>query len=197
MSIRLAICVVFVAAVVFAAGGCGESDEIKTTKVPKAAAEAKTESAGEYRIIGAMFPADEPQWFFKLAGPADKLEPIAPEFEKMLKTVRFPNGLKNAPVWDMPAGWQSGGPNPGKMAVDTIRLGPPESPLEATLTQVGGEPVANVGRWAGQVGVTGFTAADLPKYTKPLEAQNIKGLWADVRGPKNPAAARGPFMGGR
>lgn len=179
----------------WAVTGCGEPDQIKTYKVPKPA-EIPAEPSTQYRIVGAIFPADHPAWFFKLSGRADQVEPVAPELEKMLKTVRFPNSTRNLPVWDMPTGWTAGGENPQKMARETIHPGP-DSPLEITVTQAGGEVAQNVERWAGQVGLKGFTADDVAKHTRAFDAQNVKGLWVDVRGPKNPATARPPFMGGR
>lgn len=193
---RWRVLLVVLAGAAFGTAGCGEQpDTIRTYKVPKPA-DVPPDDVPQYRIVGAMFPADNPAWFFKLAGAAEQIEPQAAAFEKMLASVRFPNGLRNLPVWDMPAGWSSGGERPEKMARDTIRLGP-DSPLEATLTQAGGDVFQNVERWAGQVGLKPFTEAEMAKHTRAFEAGNVKGLWVDVRGSKNPAAARPPFMGGR
>lgn len=175
--------------------GCTEQEPIRTTQVPKSQ-EPDAATAKEYRIIGAMFPAEEPVWFFKLAAPAEDLDAIAADFEKMLGTVRFPNGTKNLPIWDMPEGWKSGGENPAKMATDTIVIPVGKGEVVATVTRAGGDTPSNVKRWADQVGMASFNPMDLSSCTKPL-ATTPPGLWTDVRGPKNPNVSRGPFMGGR
>ena len=80
------------------------------------------------------------------------------------------------------------------MRADTIRFGPADSPLEMTVIAAMGGPKENVDRWAGQLGAK----ADFAKATKEITtAGGVKGLRVDVTGPKNPAGAGGPFMGGR
>jgi hypothetical protein len=194
--------------------GCQKPDEIQTYKVPKTSDSPKPGSAkepalpdapatGEYRILGAMFPADQPEWFFRVVGPADKLTPHKDKFVKMLASVRFPNGLQNAPLFDAPEGWKLGGGRPGQTLNGITIAGPAETilidgdkTLEITVTSAMGEPFANVRRWAVDLlGNANFTRADMPNVTKPVEAQKIQGLFADVTGPKNPAARR--MMGGR
>lgn len=198
-----------------AAVGCQKPDDIQTYKTPKSAdspnpnaprAEAALPDApatGEFRILGAMFPADQPEWFFRIVGPADKLEPHKDKFVKMLATVRFPNGLQNAPLFDPPAGWKLGGGRPGQTLNGIMIAGPAETilidgdkALEITVTSAQGDPFLNVRRWyVDLLGNKDLTRADLPNLTKPIEADKIKGLFADLKGPRNPAARR--MMGGR
>ena len=189
--------------------GCQKPDDIQTYKLPKTSDSPKPGSAteparndapatGEHRILGAMFPADKPEWFFRIVGPSDALTPHKEKFEAMLKTVRFPKGLQEAPQFDPPAGWKLGGGRPGRTINGVTIAGPAETVLidgdknlEITVTSAMGEPFANVRRWAVDLlGNTGFTPADMPNVTKAIEAQNVKGLLADVRGPKNPAGGR-------
>lgn len=190
--------------------GCQKPDDIQTYKVPKTSdspvpgsAKAEEPAASEYRILGAMFPADQPEWFFRVLGPADKLTPHKDKFVKMIESVRFPNGLSKEPMFDLPSGWKLGGGRPGQAIGGIMIAGPVETVLidgdktfEITVTPATGEPFANVRRWAVDLlGNPDFTRADLPNVTKPIETQSVKGLLADVRGPKNPAARR--MMGGR
>src|SRR5688572_15330190 len=72
--------------------GCGPSEEVRSYTVPKPNDPAAPEpSQGDYRILGAMFPADKPAWFFKLIGKADALAAHEAAFEKFLASVKFPN----------------------------------------------------------------------------------------------------------
>lgn len=194
--------------------GCQKPDEIQTYKVPKSAdspvpgsatepALSDAPASGEYRILGAMFPADRPEWFFRVVGPSDKLEPHKEKFQKLLTSVRFPKGLENPPQFDLPEGWKLGGGRPGQAMGGIMIAGPAETilidgdkNLEITVTSAQGDPFLNVRRWAVDLlGNADLTRADLPNVTKTVDAQNIRGLLADVRGPKNPAARR--MMGGR
>ncbi len=173
--------------------GCGPSDEVRTYQVPKSKEKEAAEPAagGEYRILGAMFPADGPAWFFKLTGKADALAAHQDEFDKFLASVKFPDGPSKPPAYDLPAGWKSSGPQ--GMRADTIRLGPADQPLELTVIAAMGGAQENVKRWAGQLGTT----ADFGKATREITtAGGVKGLRVDLTGPKNPAGAGGPFMGG-
>ena len=172
--------------------GCTGKDEISTYKTPKKT-DAPTEVAapptttGDYRILGAIFTPDAPGWFFKLVGPADALEKLKPDFEKMILSVNFADGMKSQPKFDLPAGWTLGGPNERKMAIETVKV---PGNLEITIVAAGGDLKANVARWAAQVG---GPSDDMTKITRVVDAKNAKAVIADVRGPKNPA---GGMMGG-
>jgi len=181
--------------------GCGDSDKTKTYTVPKAddakpvdAAAAGVATPGNFRIVGAIFPSDEPQWFFKLGGKSDALTPYVADLEKMFKTVRFPKGLKELPEWDLPAGWKNAGENRTKMAAETIQFGPADSPFLMTVTPAMGGMTANVARWAGQVGVKNFAPEKMGLYAKDIEAKNVKGLMVDMSGPNNPGMSPRPPM---
>jgi hypothetical protein len=182
----------------FALAGCGQREQIRSYDVAKTSQKAgeTATTGGEYRILGAMFPADEPKWFFKLTGPADALAAHQTEFDQFLKSVRFPDGAGKPPKYDLPAGWKSAGPRDvgGITITDTITFGPAERPLKMTVTPAMGGVKANVQRWAGQVGGT----ADPTKSTHEITtASGVKGVRVDVSGPKNPTMGGGPFMRGR
>jgi hypothetical protein len=183
------------------ATGCQQDDGVRkytgTKPAAPLAASAEQEASGTYRILGAVFPTDEPIWFFKLTGPADVLAAEEAKFDEFLASVRFPNGVRNPPLWDLPEGWREG---PQKaMRYATILLGPSDKPMEMSISQVGGGLQANIDRWADQLGMPG-SKADLATATKAVTTTSgAKGLRVDLTGPKNPAAGgmMPPFMGGR
>jgi hypothetical protein len=173
--------------------GCGPGEEVRSYSVPKPNEPATpAASQGDYRILGAMFPADEPAWFFKLTGRADALAAHEAAFDKLLASVKFPDGSAKPPTYDLPDGWKSEGPS--GIRSDTIRLVPGDKSLELSVIKAMGGPKENVDRWAGQLGAK----ADFAKATNEITtAGGVKGLRVDVTGPKDPASSGGPFMRGR
>ena len=188
------------------AAGCGGGDGVQSYRVPKetsarpAAAPAneapKIPQAAEYRILGALYPADQPVWFFKLTGTADQLAKLEADFDKLAASVKLQGDA--VPAFDLPPGWTLTGPRSvsrGGITVtfeQTVRAGPPEAPVELTVSRSGGGVAGNVGRWAGQVGQP-FDPADPGKVTRPFDAAGGKALRVDVRGPQHPSG--GPMMG--
>jgi hypothetical protein len=184
------------------AAGCG-GDEVRSYKVTRgsdkgAPAGPVAPEGGEYRILGAIFPADQPAWFFKLAGPADAVARAEAGFDQMVRTVRFPNGLGRQPTFTPPEGWKLGGPREGFVPIaETVLLPADFGGLEVTVTASRGGVFQNLDRWAGQLGLS-LPEADVPKYTREFDADQVKGLRADLRGPNNPNAKRmGKGPGGR
>lgn len=186
---------VVLAGVALFAAGCGSEEGVKSYRVPKSTdRETKPEPAGgDYRLLGAMFPADAPVWFFKFSGPADAVAKFAADFEKIAASVKLAPGDK-PPEFTLPDGWKRGGPREGFVRVaETIK--PPDSPLEVTVTQSAGGVPANLERWVEQIGLR-YGPDAREKYTRPIDAAGVKGLLVDLKGPKNPATSRGPMMGG-
>ena len=181
------------------AAGCGPADSVSSYKVAKSdtptpPAGQQTE-AGEFRFLGAMYPADDPVWFVKFAGPASAVDAQAEKFDAFLKSLKMKGG---DPEWTLPDGWKDG-PTRNAMGITirTVQAGSGDSAVELTVSRAAGGVVGNVSRWVGQVGAS--TDGDvISKYTKPvMSADEVPGVKVDVSGPKNPAATRGPFMGGR
>lgn len=180
-----------------AAAGCSPADDVRTYKVPKPVEVPLDDLTGDYQILGAMFPEDDPVWFFKFPGKATDLAPYAADFEKMMASVRFPNGLKNQPTWDTPAGWVVGDGR-GDIVLATVKPDPKRPELEVSLSSSRGGAFGNLKRWAGQLGQTAFTAGYLPKVTKPIPAEKVPGAFVNLRGPKAPPPpGAGPMMGGK
>lgn len=170
------------AAIVLA--GCGREEGVTSVNVPKT-------KEKEYRMLGAMFPAEEPAWFFKFSGPSDEIAKYEGEFDELLKSVK----LTGADSLDFtaPKGWQKGPGRDGFVKVYATAT-PPDGKYELTITQSGGGVKGNLGRWVGQIGLTSG-ADDLAKYTKPIETTSgLKGLRVNLTGPTNPTTKRGGMM---
>lgn len=185
---------------------CTPSDSVRSYTVPKATqrttgpdvTESATADAGEYRFLGAMYPANDPVWFVKFAGPGPALDAQVQAFDEFLASITFPKGFEGSPEWKLPAGWKDGPTrNAMGIVIRTVHIGSSKPPLELTVSQARGGVQGNVDRWAGQVGAP--TGPDLlGKYTRSTKtADGHAGVRVDVTGPKNPAATRPPFMGGR
>lgn len=169
--------------------GCGPGEQVNSYKVPRSTEKgAPAEGKGSYRMLGAMYPADQPTWFFKLSGTTDELAAQEAAFHKFLTSVKFPKGPDAPPAYDLPEGWKSEGAR--GMRADTIRIGS----LELTVIKAMGGAKENVDRWAGQLG----GKANFENDTKPVTtADGVKGLRVDLAGPENPADTAAPFMRGR
>jgi hypothetical protein len=177
--------------------GCGPNAEVRTYPVPKPVEVSLPELTGDFQILGAMFPDDEPQWFFKFGGKITELAPHAAAFEKMLASVRFPNGLKQQPLWDTPMGWEVGGAR-GEFVAATVYPDPKNKQLEISLSSARGGAFSNMKRWAGQLGQDAYTPGHFQKFSKPIPAEKIVGTWVDIRGPKAPPLpGKGPMMMGK
>lgn len=167
----------------------------KTTESGKGAPEPEPGPGTEYRILGAMYPADAPEWFFKMPGPSDALTKYEADFDKVLASVELP--ASGQPKFVTPEGWKRGGPRPGGIVVETLRT--PDGKYELAVSSAQGDVVGNVRRWSvEQLGNATFGRDDMAKVTRIVEAKGVKGLRVDVRGPnKPPMGGGGPMMGGK
>lgn len=183
-----------VAAVALAPVGCGGGDGVEKYTAPKATDAGRgglAAEAGEYRLLGAMFPADDPVWFFKYNGPAAEVARYEADFDKLVASVRLSG---NAPLeFTPPEGWVRG---PGRAGIVVATVKTKDGKQEVTLTQSAGGVEQNLSRWVGQIGLRPG-ADDVAKYTKVIDAGNAKGRRVDLTGPKDPTTSRGPMMGGR
>lgn len=172
--------------------GCAGGDGVQTYTAPKTEDAPKAAAVSEYRILGAMYPADSPEWFFKLPGAAEDLTKYEADFDKLLASVSLPpNG---PPKFDAPEGWKVG---PGRAGIVVATIKTPDGKYEVTVTSSTGGVEPNLRRWAvDQLGQKSFGPQDLATATKTIDAKGVKGLRADLRGPNNPAPKGGPMMMG-
>lgn len=180
--------------------GCGPRDEIRSYTVPRAsersapAGHGFAAPGGDYRILGAVYPADNPQWYFKLTGSAAALAKHEADFDKFIASVKLKLGA--LPDFTLPDGWTRGGPREVSRGGITVRFEQTIkfAGLELTVSRSQGGLVGNVDRWSGQVGGPNVTAANVGQFTREFQADGTKGVRVDVTGKSNPAG--GPMSGG-
>ena len=183
-------CVLLLAGVALFASGCGSDETIHSYKVSKTT-ERDAKRTAAYRILGALYPAKDPVWYFKFAGSIEELAKHEADFDKLASSVRLPGGA-TVPAFDLPTGWKKTGSRTrgGFTTDEVLKFGQ----LEVTITNIpGGGLKANLNRWVEQVDAD-VDANDIASIAKPFEAAGGKGLRVDLRGPKNPTAGGGPMM---
>jgi hypothetical protein len=87
--------------------GC-DRPEIQEYKVKRVAgAPAEAEAGGEpVRLLGAVFPRDGTNWFFKLIGPGEEVKQVEGEVNEFLRSVRFEGS--EPPQYKAPEAWKTG-----------------------------------------------------------------------------------------
>ncbi|MFO0799128.1 MAG: hypothetical protein U0804_16795 [Gemmataceae bacterium] len=168
--------------------GCGGADGVKSYHAPRAAVATAPVNSGKYRLLGAMVPADDPVWFFKLSGDADELARYEPGFDALIKSVRF-KGEKAPPEFTPPDGWKIG---PGRAGIVRQTVLPPGTKLDVTVVYSLGGVAENLERWVKMLG-NAPAAGDEVRYTTKVDAAGGPVRRVDIRGNKNPSAA--PMMG--
>jgi hypothetical protein len=174
--------------------GCSPEPGVTKYEVPKTTElgkKSETPAAGEYRLLGAMFPADDPEWFFKFTGTADEMTKNEAGFDELLKSVKLTGA---GPEFTPPKDWKKGPGREGFVKVFATAT-TPDGKNELTITQSRGGVGPNLGRWVGQIGLPPGPK-DVEKYTKTIETTSgAKGLRVDLRGPNDPTTKRGgPMM---
>ncbi len=176
--------------------GCGPKEEIRSYTVPKP--EPEGGSGGKYRLLGAIIPVGDGQSrFVKSAGPADKIDAVAPQFDTFVKSIRVTDPAKPV-VYTVPEGWR---PGPAKqMRVVTFLVGPPEKPAEVYISDpFGGSLLDNVNRWRNEAGLPKITEEELPASVTEVDLGGVKSYKVDFQGPGGKTGMSGmpPFAGGR
>lgn len=185
--------------------GCQGRDSISTyvaspAKLPKStesttsSSGGNAEAAGEYRILAAMIPADQPVWFIRLAGPAADVESQGDHFDRFLQSIRFPDGLRGVPNWELPAGWTEEAGTDG-ITHARITFQDNEKRFTITVTRAGGSVQDNLRRWwVTSLGNAQRNDDDYTRYTtKMMLPGNMFALRVNMTGPKNPAAGMPKF----
>jgi hypothetical protein len=160
---------------------CGENSEIEVYTVTK---------EPSWRMLGAVVPAGESTWFFKLVAPSPRALERKKEVEAFFDALKVENGEVR---WTTPAGWtEEKGGRADRVA--TLRAGD----LEMSVTRLGGSAggtLANVNRWRGQIGLPALAESELAANSAALPAGGVR---VDLEGPKKPSmggasAARAPM----
>ncbi len=133
------------------------------------------------RILVAMFSKEGSTWFFKLTGPDALVASEKDHLRGFLETVDLhteahgeANVAASAPPATpeppasgdpatLPTGWKA--LTPGMMQIARFEL---PGGSQATVSTAGGDLLANVNRWRGQLQLEPIPAAGLAEITKPL-----------------------------
>jgi hypothetical protein len=183
--------------------GCGQHDQIARYTVPKpelvdptliskpaAPAAAKTEQ----QTLGLIVPVGETSWFFKLTGDKEAVATQYEAFVQFVSSITFSAGPDAKPSWKLPEGWQQ---LPGsQFRYATIRL-PPASDsakaLEISVSSAGGELLANVNRWRGQLNLKPIGADELAAAGKTLDIDGHKATLVSLVGTGSGGMGGAPF----
>ena len=160
--------------------------------------------ATKTRMLAAIIPHGDQQWFFKVTGPADEVAKHAEAFTALIKSVRFSDDAGTKPKWTLPEGWQE---TPGSgMRFATLRLGSSAEPLDLTVISLptkGADQSAytldNVNRWRGQLQLPPIDKAQLGELAVELKLDGATAITVDLVGIQAPGGGMGraPFAGGQ
>ena len=156
------------------------------------------------RVLLAVYPRADITWFFKLAGDSAAVTAQKPAFLQFLKSITFNDNAaplveahkgmgtnaKNAPrasegdsspVWKIPAGWQEAAPSP-MLRAKFVVVGKSGAKAEVNIGVAGGEPLMNINRWRGQLGLTPAAQGDLAKLVTALDVEGTQAMLVDMSG---------------
>lgn len=158
--------------------GCGSRDEIARYPVTKpelvdptpVSTSGPAAAVSDQQILGAIMLVKDRGWFFKLMGDPVAVEPVRSQFVSFVQAIRFTADAEPTPEWTLPDGWTALPGNEFRFA--TLRL--PQKTgagkaLEITVSSAGGDVLANINRWRGQVGLGPITAEELKSSSETFK----------------------------
>ena len=163
------------------------------------------EGGAPMRIVTAFYHESGASWFYKLQGDEALVAAQKPAFVEFLKTVRVKEeaapaaDTSSAPPapdlqWKVPAGWQSlkpGNMQIGKFAVPEKDGAKAEVFVSIFPNDTGGT-LANVNRWAQQLGLPAVDDAGLANITVPLDPATPDAVLIDLK--NDPRALLGAIV---
>ena len=153
------------------------------------------EGGAPLRIVTAFYHENGASWFFKLAGDEALVSAQKATFVEFLKSVRVKEGAApaaDAPPappssefkWKVPDGWQTltpGNMQVGKFAVPEKDGGKGEVFVSIFPSDTGGT-LANVNRWAQQLGLPAVDDAGLKNVAAALDPATPDAVLIDLKG---------------
>jgi hypothetical protein len=158
------------------AAGCGRNDEVRRYQAPK---------DPMWRMIGAIAPAKEATWFFKVTGPSDRVGAHKNEALDFLRGLRVEDGEIR---WTLPSGWKEEKGGPARVA--SLRFGDRDPKLEMTVVRLpgdGGGLTGNINRWRDQIGLEKVGDAEAAASVQKLASGALEVQVVDLTGPTRPA----------
>lgn len=178
--------------------GCERSRPIVEYSIPTAMPE-ELEPARP-RMLAAMVPRADENWFFKVVGPRDAVDTIEPTFRAFVQEVDFEGGVPD--LEDLPSGWRRAGEKPMRYA--SIDIPTKRKQLDLSISRLprqedwDQEVGMNVNRWRDQVGLE--PSEEKWAGAEPLEvaASEQTGVWVDLVGEAGAQSTSmtPPFAGG-
>ncbi|MBI2480047.1 MAG: hypothetical protein HYV60_15885 [Planctomycetia bacterium] len=83
--------------------GCRPEDQIGRYQVARA--------DSPHRMLGAVVPQGDREWFFKVTGANDSVSKEVDKFTAFIESIQFGEGEEADPAWKLPEGWTQ---EPGK-----------------------------------------------------------------------------------
>jgi hypothetical protein len=171
--------------------GCGESDEIRRYRAPKAtvvntaveppAAHSALDTSSPQRMLGAIIPIEGYAWFFRMNGAPEQLQPHVAPFRQWIASIRFEN---EKPRWQLPDQWRLM-PASG-MRFATILPDPQSDDVELTVIPlpIDGDPqqaiLANINRWRGQLNMSPIDQTQLSATTEAIPLEGLTAVFVDL-----------------
>lgn len=84
-------------------------------------------------------------------------------------------------TYEVPAGWSPGTMNAMRIAAFEVKDG--DQKIEITIATAGGDLLANVNRWRGQIGLNDTTQSELDQQIKQLKVDKLSGDYIELTGP--------------
>src|SRR3954463_13083936 len=91
----------------------------------------------------------------------------------------------SAPQWDVPAGWKEvpGPGSPDRAATFAVSKDEPAALVAVTHFKMNVALLANINRWAGQLGMSPLAETDVSKVSRQIDTKSGKADFVDLTGP--------------
>jgi hypothetical protein len=181
------------------AAGCGPQEEIRTYPVAKEAQvpvpeprQAADSGQPTHRMMGAILPAGEGAWFFKVVGPMAAIDQREGSINEFFNSIRVTPGAAQ-PEWMLPEGWTEQGAS--GMRAATLLIPADGKPMELTVMRASGDVLSNVNRWRGQMKLPEVDQKGLVESTSERKVGEATMTLVDLRGRFEPGMMA-PFASG-
>ncbi len=193
MHLRLTVCLLAVIV------GCTQQEEITSYKVKKpelvdpksaAVANAPAAPATDQQTLGLIVPVGDKSWFFKLTGEATAVAPLESAFTFFAGNIKIEND--KGPTWTLPSAWKELPGNGFRFA--TIQIPAADGkPLEISVSEAGGDLLANVNRWRQQLRLPAIAADELTTSSKTIKIGEHEATFVSLVGKGSGQMGGAPF----
>ena len=134
-------------------------------------------------IIGPVSEGTQRWWVFKMRGGPNTIGKREADFDSFLASLRMPATDGALPAWKLPEHWRVA-PKKDAISILNIRTGHQLTPVDITMSVVGGSLLENINRWQDQVGATRTDEAGLSKLWRETKTADGKTVYRlDLKGP--------------